>query len=213
MYYDSTSQLTDKQLLLVNAAAQCVGQWGYKDTSVDKITKAAGVAQGTFYLHYKSRQSILDEVLPFVGREMLSFIIKRTRHQVGFHSIEMAGFTAFFDYLDINPGFFRILNEAETLAPLGHQRHLQLTTSRYSLFIRNSILRGDIYGYHVEEATTVAYMLQAVRSYLYLGFVKRGPSHVLPKEVIMTYRKFLFFAFPNTIGESNNESSRGTITS
>ena len=36
---------------------------GYGDTQIGDITKKAGVAQGTFYVHYSSKEELLDELL------------------------------------------------------------------------------------------------------------------------------------------------------
>ena len=59
---------------LFEAGIKVVGESGYAEASVARITAAAGVAQGTFYTHYANRQELLDELLPRLGRRMAEFI-------------------------------------------------------------------------------------------------------------------------------------------
>src|SRR5688500_5955432 len=56
---------------LLHSAARVVGEVGYRDASVQRITAEAGIAQGTFYLYFPSRQALFDELLPHFGVEML----------------------------------------------------------------------------------------------------------------------------------------------
>ena len=64
---------------LFAAAAEIVGDVGYKDASVSLIVQRAGVAQGTFYNHFESRQDILDQLLPATGRQLLAYIQERAQ--------------------------------------------------------------------------------------------------------------------------------------
>ena len=43
--------------------SRCFGELGYHDASIVKITEAAGVAQGTFYLYFDSKKAVFDELV------------------------------------------------------------------------------------------------------------------------------------------------------
>lgn len=43
---------------ILDAAAQLLLRWGYNKTTVDDIARQAGVAKGTIYLHWKSREDL-----------------------------------------------------------------------------------------------------------------------------------------------------------
>src|SRR4051812_26598723 len=62
---------------LLRAAAKVVGEGGYQQASIARITREAGLAHGTFYLYFDNRQDMLDAVLPFVGEELSLFIRQR----------------------------------------------------------------------------------------------------------------------------------------
>src|SRR5436190_19266702 len=62
---------------IFDAATKIVGKYGYAEASVARITEEAGVAQGTFYNHFESRQELLDRLLPKIGTDMVYFIRER----------------------------------------------------------------------------------------------------------------------------------------
>jgi len=48
---------------VVSAVLQCFERNGINDTSIGEITRAAGVAHGTFYVHFASKDALLEELL------------------------------------------------------------------------------------------------------------------------------------------------------
>src|SRR5436305_6032709 len=48
---------------ILDAAAELILRWGYKKTTIDDIAKQAGVAKGTIYLHWKTRESLFRALL------------------------------------------------------------------------------------------------------------------------------------------------------
>jgi len=60
----SPQELRDgRRAQLVAAARDVFGQKGYHDTTVDDITRAAGVAKGTFYLYFEQKREIYYELV------------------------------------------------------------------------------------------------------------------------------------------------------
>jgi AcrR family transcriptional regulator len=53
---------------ILDAAAELILRWGYRKTTIDDIAKQAGVAKGTIYLHWKTRE---DLFLALIAREGL----------------------------------------------------------------------------------------------------------------------------------------------
>ena len=49
---------------IIKAAAEVIGEHGYEGASISRITDRAGLAQGTFYLYFESRQQLFDTLLP-----------------------------------------------------------------------------------------------------------------------------------------------------
>jgi AcrR family transcriptional regulator len=53
---------------ILDAAAELILRWGYKKTTIDDIARQAGVAKGTIYLHWKTRE---DLFMALITREDL----------------------------------------------------------------------------------------------------------------------------------------------
>jgi AcrR family transcriptional regulator len=48
---------------ILDATAELMLRWGYRKTTIDDIAKQAGVAKGTIYLHWKSREDLFEAVI------------------------------------------------------------------------------------------------------------------------------------------------------
>ena len=153
---------------LIDAAADVVGEYGYAEASIARITQRANVALGTFYNYFETRQALFDILLPELGQDLIAFVGQRVAGSRDTLDMEERGFRAFFEYLGLNPGFYRILNEAETMAPVAAP-------------------------FDEDELETIVYLLMAARSYLTLRYGLEDGK--LPEHVVTTYMKFVRGAF------------------
>ncbi|MFC4586217.1 TetR/AcrR family transcriptional regulator [Sphaerisporangium corydalis] len=48
---------------ILDAAAELILRWGYDKTTIDDVARSAGVAKGTIYLHWKSREALFAALL------------------------------------------------------------------------------------------------------------------------------------------------------
>ena len=174
------------------SAAHLVGEHGYRDTSVQRITADAGVAQGTFYLYFSSRQALFDVLLPHFGLQMLEAVRTRTAGASGFFRIEEIGVRAVLDYLTEQPWFWRLLTEAAAEAPLAWARHHEEVIRRYLKFLKRAQAHGELVSYAETELETLAQLLVAARDYIYrCQLIQHRPGKPIPDSVIRTYRQFI----------------------
>ncbi len=189
------SRLEKSELLrdaLLQAAIAVVGEVGYANASIALITAKAGVAQGTFYNYFDSRQDILDALLPTVGDKMLAHIKQCARNGAEFAEIEKCGFQGFFSFLKETPHFFRILNEAESFAPRGHKQHFENVARKYLHMFQRLKREGGFPAYSEEELEVIVFVLMAARSYLALRYIYgKEQNDDLPDWVANTYMKFV----------------------
>ena len=177
---------------IFEAAAAVVGEHGYADASISKITEKAGIAQGTFYLYFASRQALFDELLPHIGQDMIIYIGQAIHNANNVYEVEEKGFRAFFAYLQQSPGFFQILNQAETWSPKAHARHLKLLTQHYVASLKRSVDRGEVKAFDEKELEVMAYVFMGARSYLYMRYLKGAKSGTkLPQWVVNAYMKLV----------------------
>jgi AcrR family transcriptional regulator len=173
---------------LFDAAVKIVGLRGYAEASVARITLEAGVAQGTFYNHFASRQALLDSLLQELGQQMAHVIQSRTAAIRPEEQRELARFQAWFDYLSENPGFLRILNEAEFAAPEAFLRHIANIAGPYHRILIRARDRGELGAFSDAELEVVVHMLMGARSYLGQRF---GPEQQADGAVISAYARLL----------------------
>jgi AcrR family transcriptional regulator len=177
---------------LLTSAARVVGEHGYRDASVQRITADAGLAQGTFYLYFASRQALFDELLPHFGLQMLDQVRAHAEGAKGFFEIEEIGVRAVFEYLTDNPWFWRVLNEAEIVAPAAWSRHHAEVTRRYMKFLRRARSDGELATYAESELDMLVHLLVAARDYIYrCHLIRHRPGAGIPDSVVRTYRQFI----------------------
>src|ERR1700743_3107082 len=151
---------------LFQAAVKDVGKSGYAGASVVRITAEAGVAQGTFYLHFESRQALLDQLLPAVGEDVAAAVRERSSADALPVDTEVERCRAFFDVLKEVPEFFRILNEAEMFAPEAYAKHIDSIVSGYVRALKRGIDPNDPDGYTDDELEVIVHVLLGARACL-----------------------------------------------
>lgn len=177
---------------LLQAAAEVVGEKGFANASITLITQRAGVGQGTFYNYFDSRQEILDELMPAVGRNMLAYIKGKLQGGSNFAELEEQHFRAFFSFLEVAPKFSRILSEAYLFTPKGHHLHMQTVFNNYMRFLKRSHANGEFPAYDEEELGVIAQILMAARDYLARNYThEEGGAPRLPESATETYMKFV----------------------
>lgn len=62
---------------VLDAAATLVERWGYNKTTIDDIARQSGVAKGTIYLHWKTREALFMALLT---REYLTVVEEFRQH-------------------------------------------------------------------------------------------------------------------------------------
>lgn len=177
---------------LFRAAIIVVGQYGYPGASIARITTRARVAQGTFYNYFASRQALLDMLLPTMGRQLVDYIRDRVGDEKDEVRREELRLRGFFEFLNENPEFYRILHEAETFAPNGHREHMTNLERGYVRALGRSCERGAMEGYAEADLEVLAYILMAARDYLSMRFARgRNGVAMVPEPVIDAYMKLM----------------------
>lgn len=54
---------TDRKNTILRAATDCFAYKGYHNTSISDIIDKTGIARGTFYLYFKSKQDVFTEII------------------------------------------------------------------------------------------------------------------------------------------------------
>ena len=94
------------------------GRLGFHDASIVEITEKAGVALGTFYVHFPSKTEAFRELVRARRDELRTLAKQAAANNLSSHQAMLrAAFGAFFDGIASHKGAFRLIREAEFVDP------------------------------------------------------------------------------------------------
>ena len=117
---------------------------GYHDASIVKITEAAGVAQGTFYLYFGGKQEIFEEVVLDLNRRVRRAVNEEAAKGRDRVEQELLGFSAYFRFTAEHPALYRVIRQAEFVSPRTLARHYELFSVGYVAGLQAAMDRGEI---------------------------------------------------------------------
>ena len=128
---------------LLDAAEQVFAELGYHDASIVKITEAAGVGQGTFYLYFASKKEIFDELVRDLNRRVRHAMKEASSQGATRLEAELLGFGAYFRFTAEHPGLYGIIRQAEFVSPEMLRYHYDKMSEGYVEGLREAMERGE----------------------------------------------------------------------
>ena len=138
----SRGQRTRRKLL--EAAERVFAELGYHDASIVKITEAAGVGQGTFYLYFEGKKEIFEELVRDLNARVRHAMAEGAAKGETRTEQERLGFRAFFGFAAEHPSLYRIIRQAEFVAPDVLHYHYEKISEGYVAAIGGAMARGEI---------------------------------------------------------------------
>jgi AcrR family transcriptional regulator len=129
---------------IFQAAERVFGEFGYSRASISEITRRAGVAQGTFYVHFKSKEDLLYGVVKFLSRELRRELSHATDRVQDKRDKEIQGMLAFFNFLGLHSPIYRIVSESEVIVPESAQYYYEKLAAGYTVSLSDGIKKGEI---------------------------------------------------------------------
>ena len=129
---------------LLEAAERIFAEVGYHDASIVKITEAAGVGQGTFYLYFASKKAVFDEVVLDLNARVRHAMTEAAERGTTRAERELLGFGAFFRFTAEHPALYRIVRQAEFVSPETLVTHYERLTDGYVTGLRQAMDAGEV---------------------------------------------------------------------
>lgn len=139
-----TARGTRTRERILAGATQVFAEHGYHDASIVKITEAAEVAQGTFYLYFSSKQEVFEEVVRDLNSRVRRAMHEASSAEPDRLAAERAGFRAFFRFTAQNPALYRIMRQAEFVAPDVLHVHYESIARGYVAGLTAAQQRGEV---------------------------------------------------------------------
>jgi AcrR family transcriptional regulator len=164
---------------LLEAAEQVFGELGYHDASIVKVTEAAGVGPGTFYLYFASKKDVFDELIRDMNRRVRHAMKEASSRGTARLEAELLGFGAYFRFTMEHPAIYRIIRQAEFVSPEMLEFHYEKLAEGYVEGLRESMARGEVGDI---EPEVTAWALMAAGEMLGMRYILWGdgsvPEHV-----------------------------------
>ena len=145
---DPVKQLTARgertRQKLLDAAERIFAELGFHDASIVKITEAAGVGQGTFYLYFGSKKQVFDELVLDLNARVRHAMTEAAAGGSTRAESELLGFGAFFSFTAEHPALYRIIRQAEFVSPESLQLHYERLTEGYVAGLRQAMEAGEV---------------------------------------------------------------------
>lgn len=136
---------TTRTQILAAAEAE-FGQNGFHAASVADIARRAGVAHGTVYTYFSSKEALFADVVREINRQLRAQIRRETVDLKDRRTAEQEGFRAFFEFIGEHRRMYRVVREAEfvgtALERVGPWYYHRLAEG-YVQGIRAAIARGE----------------------------------------------------------------------
>lgn len=129
---------------ILKAAEHTIGTLGYHRAGITDITRAAGVAQGTFYSYFSSKEEVLRELVRDMGHKVRAHLAAATCHSRNRLEAEEQGLRAFLHYLAANPSLYRVLQEAQFVDESIYREYYEAFGRGYARMLANATRKGEV---------------------------------------------------------------------
>lgn len=152
----------------------------FHDASIVRIVERAGVAQGTFYIYFRSKQQIFEELVSDLSVRLRAAMSAAAALGADRFDAEQRGFAAFFQFAAEHPALYRVIREAEFVAPEAMHRHYEKIVDGYVRALSAAMGSGEVAPC---DPTVLAWALVAVGQLVGMRFVVWDERDAIPGEV------------------------------
>lgn len=129
---------------LLRAAEIEFGEKGFHEAAVSGITYRAGVALGSFYTYFESKEEIFKALVTFMSLRTRAWIAERVADAPDRLTAERRGLEAYIEFARQHKGIYRIISEAEFVANDAFREHYTSFAGAYKENLRKAGESGDI---------------------------------------------------------------------
>lgn len=170
-----TERGTRTRARLLEAAEKVFAESGYSEASIVRITEAAGVAQGTFYLYFTGKLEIFEELVEDLNRRVRHAMTEAAATATTRIESERAGFRGFFEFTAAHPALYRIVREAEFVSPSALRLHYSRIVESYIQGLTTAQQHGEVGEFDPE---IIAWILMGIGEMVGMRWVLWGNGDI-----------------------------------
>ena len=129
---------------VLEAAAVEFGERGYHEAAITGITQRAGVALGTFYTYFQSKEEVFRALVRDMSQATRQHVAEAVRGAPDRLTAERLGLEAFIAFVRQRRELYRIIEEAQFVAADAYREHYLTFAEGYSRNLAAARSRGEI---------------------------------------------------------------------
>jgi AcrR family transcriptional regulator len=129
---------------LLDSAEKEFGGRGFHEAAINRITENAGVAMGTFYVHFQSKEAIFRALVAYMGHLTRRWIAERVADAPDRLAAERQGLEAFIEFVREHGDLYRIVNEAQFVAPDAYREYYSEFAKAYQRRLEDAVANNEI---------------------------------------------------------------------
>ena len=156
---------------ILDAAREEFGERGFSDSSIVGITQRAGVALGTFYTYFDSKEALFRALVRDMSEQVRDTVGPVLRGAGTGLDAERDALAAFLRFVREHRDIYRIIDEAEFVEPAVYREHYETTAARIAARLRNARDQGEIDpGFTDQDLEILAWGMMGANVFLGLRF-------------------------------------------
>jgi len=156
---------------ILDAARDEFGEHGFAESSIVGITQRAGVALGTFYTYFDSKESVFQALVSDMSAQVRDHVAPAFKDATDALDGERRALESFLQFARKHRDVYRIIDEAEFVEPRAYREHYQTTASRIAARLIAARDKGEISsGYSDDELDILAWAIMGANVFLGLRF-------------------------------------------
>ena len=129
---------------LLEAAAAEFGERGFHEAAITGTTQRAGVALGTFYTYFESKEEVFRALVRDMSRATRAHVAEAVKGAPDRLAAERLGLEAFIAFVRQHPELYRIVEEAQFVAQDVYREHYLTFVDGYRRNLAGARERGEI---------------------------------------------------------------------
>ena len=129
---------------ILKAAEGVLGEHGINRTNIAEITRDAGVAQGTFYVHFESKSDLIEGFVKYYNHKMRQELQRVVAKTTDRRDAERVGILSFLEFTRQHRRIYRIVPECEIISREVSRWYYQKIAHGYIKGLKRGIDKGEI---------------------------------------------------------------------
>lgn len=129
---------------ILDAAREEFGERGFSDSSIVGITQRAGVALGTFYTYFDSKEILFQALVRDMSAQVRDTAAPAFSEFPNALDAARRGLELFLEFAREHRNIYRIIDEAEFVDPTAYREHYETTGNRITSRLIAARERGEV---------------------------------------------------------------------